>query len=409
VFVPVLEGARGLLPSVYDTASRRVASVGPEEGTARLYVCGITPYDATHLGHANTYLAFDTLQRAWLDAGLAVSYAQNVTDVDDPLLERANATGVDWRALATSQIALFRSDMEALRILPPQHYVGVTESLATVVSLVEALRDRGLAYQIADNEYPDWYFRCSHVPTFGTVARLRPDETRALFAERGGDPERPGKDDPYDCLLWRLERPGEPAWDSSLGRGRPGWHVECTAIALEDLGESFDVQGGGSDLVYPHHEMCAAEASGATGHPLAKSYVHAGMVGYHGEKMSKSKGNLVFVSGLLRDGADPMAIRLALLNHQYRTDWEWTSADLADAEQRLASWRTAAAAPRGVATEDTIEAIRQAIRDDLDTPSALRAVDIWAAASFDLDEGDDPEGPRRVSEAVDALLGIALR
>lgn len=393
---------------MYDTAARALAPVGPESGTARLYVCGITPYDATHLGHAATYLAFDLLQRVWLDAGLEVLYAQNVTDVDDPLLERALATDVEWQSLAADQVELFRTDMAALRILPPQHYVSVTESLGLVEDLIGGLREKGLVYPLSDAEHPDWYFRSTADPTFGSVSHVHGAQALALFAERGGDPDRPGKVDPLDCLVWRLERPGEPAWPSALGAGRPGWHVECTAIALATLGETFDVQGGGSDLAFPHHEMCAAEGVMATGAPFANAYVHAGMVGLDGEKMSKSKGNLVFVSALRRAGRDPMAIRLALLDHHYRSDWQWTSDDLARAEERLAAWRHAANAPRGVGTDETIEAVRVALLDDLDAPAALRALDIWATASFDLDPSDDPDGPRRVAEAVDALLGVTL-
>src|ERR1019366_8263481 len=300
----------GLLPTVWDTATQSTMAVGTAAG-ASIYVCGITPYDATHLGHAATYVGFDLLNRVWRDAGLAVDYVQNVTDVDDPLLERAAVTGETWQGLAAREIALFHSDMTALRVLPPQHYVGVVESIPTVVSVIQKLQADGAAYDVDG----DLYFSVGSAADFGSVS---PDDRAALparFAERGGDPERAGMRDPLDSLLWRAERPGEPAWDTAIGRGRPGWHVECTAIALEYLDPPLDVQGGGRDLVFPHHETCAAQGAVLTGGPFARSYVHAGMVGYDGAKMSKSRGNLVFVSTLLSDGVDPMVIRLALLAH----------------------------------------------------------------------------------------------
>ena len=395
-------------PRVFDTASKQLVEVGPTDASAaRLYVCGITPYDATHLGHANTYLAFDLLNRVWRDGGHDVVYAQNVTDVDDPLLERANATGVDWEDLAAEQTELFRTDMVALRIIPPDFYMGVVESLPLVIALVERLRDAGLIYQVDDAEFPDWYFDRTAASNFMDVAHLDHDTALEIFGERGGDPARPGKRDPLDWLVWRLARDGEPSWESSLGRGRPGWHVECTAIALEYLGQTFDVQGGGSDLVFPHHEMSASEALAATGEPFAHAYVHAGMVGYDGEKMSKSRGNLVLVSKLRAAGHDPMAIRLALLAHHYRDDWEYTDADLVAAERRLASWRTVVNDGTAMPAASTVAAIRDALRDDLHAPSALAAVDTWVAASASIDS-DDTDAVDEVLAAIDALLGIKL-
>lgn len=392
-------------PRVFDTATGELTEVGGDD--ARLYVCGITPYDATHLGHANTYVAFDLLVRTWLDAGLAVSYTQNVTDIDDPLLERAAATGIDWVELAEGQTELFRTDMEALRVIPPQHYVGAVESIPLVTALIERLMPTGLVYQVDDAEHPDWYFASSAAPGFGEISNLDREAALAIFGERGGDPDRHGKRDALDCLVWRLERDGEPAWDSPLGRGRPGWHIECTAIALEHLGEALDVQGGGSDLVFPHHEMSAAEARAATGEPFAKAYVHGGMVGYDGEKMSKSKGNLVLVSKLRAQGIDPMAIRLVLLDHHYRSDWEYTEADLARAQERLGRWRAIANNPTAFPAGETVRAIRDALRDDLDAPSALAAVDTWVAASESV-ETDETDSVGEVLTLVDALLGVKV-
>ena len=389
----------GPVPVVHDTAAGEARTLDGE-GDARLYVCGITPYDATHLGHAATYLTFDLLQRAWLDQGRGVSYTQNVTDVDDPLLERATATGIDWVELAERETQLFREDMAALRILPPEHYIGAVESIDLVVDLVERLEKAGAVYAVDD----DLYFEVHADPGFGSVSSWDAAAMARIFAERGGDPERPGKRDPLDCLLWQAERPGEPAWDSRLGRGRPGWHIECAAIALAHLGTDFDVQGGGSDLVFPHHEMSASEASVATGERFARSYVHAGMVGFEGEKMSKSKGNLVLVSGLRAAGHDPMAIRLALLSHHYRSDWEWFDEEITAAEARLAAWRRAVDRPTAAPAGPVVAAMRAALAEDLDAPAALAAVDAWAAASGD----DDTAATTQLRTAVDALLGVAL-
>ncbi|MEO6472636.1 MAG: hypothetical protein ABIR57_11730 [Aeromicrobium sp.] len=225
-----------------------------------------------------------------------------------------------------------------------------------------------------------------------------------MFPERGGDPERPGKRDPLDCLLWQAERAGEPAWDTDLGRGRPGWHIECSSMALHYLGTTIDVQGGGSDLVFPHHEMSASEAQVATGEKFAKAYVHAGMVGFEGEKMSKSKGNLVLVSKLRADGHDPMAIRLSLLAHHYRSDWEWFDQDIISAEERLAVWRSAIDRGAGGSGTKLLDGIREALTQDLDAPRALALVDAWAADR----NVEDASASETAKAAINALLGVRL-
>jgi L-cysteine:1D-myo-inositol 2-amino-2-deoxy-alpha-D-glucopyranoside ligase len=401
--VPALPGT-GRALRLHDTSTGGPVAIDPGP-VARIYVCGITPYDATHMGHAATYNAFDLVQRVWLDTKRQVQYVQNVTDVDDPLLERATATGEDWTALAERETSLFREDMTALRLLPPAHYIGAVEAIPAIVPLIERLREAGAAYELGG----DVYFSVAADPDFGKVSRLDAAAMRLLAAERGGDPDRVGKKNPLDPMLWLAARDGEPSWDgASLGQGRPGWHIECVAIALEHLGMGFDVQGGGSDLAFPHHEMGASHAQVLTGaYPYAKAYVHAGMVALHGEKMSKSKGNLVFVSALRRAGVDPAAIRLALLAHHYRSDWEWTDAVLAEAVERLGRWRAAVSRPDGPAAEALVEEIREALADDLDAPGALAAVDRWAAAQ-QADGGTDTGAPGLVSRAVDALLGVAL-
>lgn len=395
---------------LFDTARQALVPAGPDPVAgepARLYVCGITPYDATHLGHANTYVSFDLLNRAWRDAGLDVVYVQNVTDVDDPLLERATATGVDWRQLAEEQTELFRTDMSALNVLPPQHYVGAVESIGEVVELIGDLQAKGAVYAVDDEQYPDLYFAQASDAAFGSLSHLDPATAVEVFRERGGDPDRPGKKDPLDCLVWRLQRPDEPGWASPLGTGRPGWHLECTAIALRRLGPDFDVQGGGSDLVFPHHEMCAAEARVATDQPFAEVYAHSGMVGLDGAKMSKSRGNLVLVSQLRQAGVDPMAIRLALLSQHYRDDWTWTDDLLAAARERLQRWREAVRLDAGLDAAPVLAQLRAALADDLDAPAALGAVDAWAGASGAID-GDDAAAPALVARAVEALLGVRL-
>ena len=413
VSVPQLPG-QGPEVKVADRGERVVAAAGPK---ATLYACGITPYDATHIGHAATFIAWDLLVRAWRDAGHQVRYVQNVTDVDDPLLERAERDHEDWRELADREIALFRGDMEALRVLPPAEYVGAVEALPVIERLSRLLADHGAVYDLDG----DMYFARSADPSFGAVSGLDAATMTELFAERGGDPGRAGKKDPLDALVWLAARPGEPSWPSGFGSGRPGWHVECAAIATEHLGVTFDVQAGGTDLIFPHHEMSASHARVALsgraspGEPVfARHYAHAGMVRLDGEKMSKSQGNLVFVSRLIAGGTDPMVIRLTILAHHYRDTWDWTDAGLAAAQARLDRWRAAVAAASAVpgspatsATSGTgvLAAVRERLADDLDAPGALGAVDAWADAVLAAPGGTD--GPL-VRDTVDALLGIAL-
>jgi L-cysteine:1D-myo-inositol 2-amino-2-deoxy-alpha-D-glucopyranoside ligase len=412
--LPELPGRRDDRSAVRlrDTATGALVPAA-SEGDARLYVCGITPYDATHMGHAATYLAFDLLLRAWRDAGIGTRYVQNVTDVDDPLLERAAATGVDWHELARDQTELFATDMAALRVLPPDVYEGATDAIPRIVALVVELLEQGSAYRVpGDGTEPDGdvYFSVHSDPEFGAVSHLDEAAMLEVFAERGGDPGREGKKHPLDALLWRVARHGEPCWDGGpLDRGRPGWHIECTAIALEHLGAGFDVQGGGSDLIFPHHEMSAAHGHLAGARPFARAYVHAGMVGLDGQKMSKSRGNLVLVSRLREAGVDPAAIRLAVLAHHYRDDWEWTDDGLAQAARRLARWRSAAALAAAPDATALLAQVRERLADDLDAPGALAAVDAWVGHALD-GTGPDATGeaPTLVRDLVDALLGVAL-
>ncbi len=391
---------------IHDTPTGAAVPTTPAD-TARLYVCGITPYDATHLGHAATYIGFDLLVRAWRNAGHDVRYVQNVTDVDDPLLERATKVSVGWEELAERETELYRHDMQALRVLPPDVLLGAVESIPLVIGLIERLQDQGAVYRVDG----DLYFSVTADPAFGAESGYDRETMLRLFGERGGDPEREGKKDPLDCVVWRAERPGEPAWDSPFGRGRPGWHIECAAIALEHLGEAFDVQGGGTDLIFPHHEMCAGHVQVATGQPFARAYAHAGMVGYDGEKMSKSRGNLVFVSALRNSDIDPMAIRLALLRHHYRSDWEWTDDELFRAVDDLAGWRRAFALGSGAPAAPVVDAVLAALADDLDAPRATAAVDAWVRTTLGEDglaDTSDPEAAATLLPVIDAALGVTL-
>lgn len=412
--VPALDGTPVPL-ELFDTADQEVRLVEtPPIGSdipVGMYVCGITPYDSTHLGHAATYLAFDLIYRILLDNDHAVHYVQNITDVDDPLFERAARDGVDWRDLGTSQIELFRSDMEALSIIPPQDYIGAIESIDEVIDMVKILLDEGAAYVVDDAEYPDVYASINATGQFGYESNYDSATMAEFFAERGGDPERAGKKNPMDALLWRAARDGEPSWDSPFGLGRPGWHIECSAIATNRLGHTFDIQGGGSDLIFPHHEFSAAHAEAAHGvERMAKHYVHAGMISQDGVKMSKSLGNLEFVSRLTAAGHEPGAIRLGVFANHYRGDRDWNAESLAKAELRLANWRSAA---RGADNREeaiaVVDKLRACLSADLDTPGALQALDEWAAGiDHSSDSQEFTEVGNIVVAAVDALLGVQL-
>ena len=401
---------QGQVPRIWNTASGRLEVAQPSPasaGTAGLYVCGITPYDSTHIGHAATYLAYDTLIRLWLDAGLTVVYVQNTTDVDDPLLERAAATGVDWRTLADEQTERYRTDMERLGIIPPDHYIAVTERIDAIAAAIAGLIDRGIAYRLGDDVYFDSAAAARVSPwQLGDESHFDRATMLALTAERGGDPDRPGKRDALDPVLWRGPRDDDPTWPSVIGQGRPGWHIECAVISAEFLHLPFAVNGGGEDLIFPHHEFTAGHAAAITGEQLASIHSHAGLVAYHGEKMSKSLGNLVFVSDLVESGVDPRAIRLAILSQRYRFDWEWKDALLATALDRLArwsEWASSVAQDESAANEPSalLTRLRETLADDLDSPAAIDSVDAAIASGVP---------PTLVDlEAIHALLGIDLR
>ncbi|HVF05559.1 MAG TPA: cysteine--1-D-myo-inosityl 2-amino-2-deoxy-alpha-D-glucopyranoside ligase [Frankiaceae bacterium] len=387
---------------VWDTATRELRPVAPGRMFA-MYVCGITPYDAAHLGHAACNLAYDLVYRLLLDAGHDVTYTQNVTDVDEPLFERAAETGDDWAALGTREIEQFRADMAALAILPPTHFVGAVEAVPQIVELVGRLREAGVTYDVDG----DTYLSVGAWERFGEIGHLDRDTMVELSGRNGGDPDRPGKKDPLDPVLWLAHRPGEPSWPAPWGDGRPGWHVECSAIAQTTLGDTIDLHGGGTDLIFPHHEMSSTTSCLATGAwPFARTWCHVGMVGLHGEKMSKSKGNLVFVRHL-RLEHDPMAIRLALLAHHYREPWEWFHDDVLRADERLSHWRSAVSLPSAPPADAVLDGVRRHLADDLDAPGALAVVDRWVDEA-NRAGGRDPAAPDLVRAVAQSLLGVAL-
>lgn len=372
-----------------------------------LYVCGITPYDATHLGHAATYLTYDLINRYLTLGHTNIKYTQNITDIDDPLLERASRDDLDWRDLATSQIELFKEDMSALRILPPDNFIKVTESMNLIHNFISKLQANDQVYQVDG----DLYFDVESALNDLTIDQ---DVAVEIFAQRGGDPKRDGKRHPLDPLLWLSNKLGEPGWDSPFGFGRPGWHVECTAIALEylDRGENefvIDLQGGGEDLIFPHHFMSAALIKAATGRGYSKFYVHTGMMGLSGEKMSKSKGNLVFVSKLISDGVDPMVIRWALLSDHYQSYREWSDELLARSSAQVALVRQALARSEVYPVAFCISELILAVSNNLATPHALSLILDWAKQSLDGEHSHlfvNESGV--ISRALDALLGLTL-
>ncbi|HLI54807.1 MAG TPA: cysteine--tRNA ligase [Acidimicrobiales bacterium] len=368
---------------LYDTARRRVVpfEAGP---VVSMYTCGITPYDAAHLGHAATYLAYDVLQRRLRDAGHDTRCVRNVTDVDDDILSKARQLGVHYLDLAAEEVSRFDSDMTALGLLPAFSEPRATSAIPDILGFIGMVLESGHAYRAGGAVY----FDVSSFRPFGQVSHYDRETMLRLAAERGGRPDDPNKRDPLDFVLWQPSAPGEPYWDSLWGPGRPGWHIECSALAMRELGETIDLHGGGSDLIFPHHECETAQSEAATGSPFVRYWVHTGMVRLNGVKMSKSLGNLVFVHDLLKEW-EPAAIRLAVLAHRYREDWDWHDGLMPEAVRRLRAWREAGAG--GAALDET----RRALDDDLDTPAAIRAID---AAARD---------GRGVSEAA-GLLGVEL-
>ncbi len=407
------------LVRLYDTARRAVVPFepSPSPGEVRVYVCGITPYDSTHLGHANTYLAYDLLIRRLEDMGHRVRMVRNITDVDDSILPKARDLDVDFLELAAAETARFRSDMEALNTRPPAAEPRATEWIVEMTTLIEELVAADHCYTVDGTTW----FDVSTWPGFGKLSGYDHDTMVSLASKRGGTPDDPRQRNPLDFVLWQPSAPDEPSWDSPFGPGRPGWHIECSAMSMGLLGVGIDIHGGGSDLIFPHHECELAQSEAVTGEPFVKHWMHCGMVAYEGAKMSKSLGNLVFVSDLAKD-SDSAAVRLALMGHHYRADWEWHDGDLAEGEALLGVLQDATRAgishrvtgtakpdnrsnPSGADPAHYARRLREALDDDLDAP---RAREVLTEMAFAVTESrlDDTAGG--VLAEMCSLCGIDL-
>src|SRR5438270_2064787 len=368
---------------LYGTAGRAVLPFEPGP-TVTMYTCGITPYAASHLGHAAAYVTYDVLQRRLRDIGHRTQCVRNITDVDDDILRKARELDVYYLDLANEETARFQADMAALGLIQPFSEPRATSAIHDILGFIGMVLDRGHAYEAVGGVY----FSVASFERFGQVSHLPREEMLRLAADRGGNPDDPAKRDPLDFVLWQPSAPDEPSWPSMWGPGRPGWHIECSALALRELGTTVDIHGGGSDLIFPHHESEAAQSEAATGQRFVRHWVHQGMVRLGGEKMSKSLGNLVFVSDLVKEW-DPMAVRLAILANHYRLSWDWSDDLLPQAVERLERWRSAGTG------EAALDEVRAALDDDLDAPRAVTAID--EAVSHG----------QGVSAAA-ALLGVAL-
>ena len=386
---------------LYDTAKQRVVPFEPGP-TVQIYVCGITPYDSTHLGHAATYLAYDLLTRRLETLGHTVHMVRNITDVDDSILPKARSLGVDYLELAAAETARVHDDMAALDTRPPIAEPRPTESMADIIEMIRVLAERGFTYE-ADGFT---YFDVSKAPQYGGLSRYTRDQMIDLARERGGHPDDPRQRDPLDFILWQPSLSDEPTWDSPFGPGRPGWHIECSAMSRAALGPTLDLHGGGADLIYPHHECEVAQSEAANDAPFVGHWMHTGLVAYQGTKMSKSLGNLVFVSEL-RKSADPRAIRLALMGHHYRDNWEWFDDAIDDAIALLERLHAAAnSTGAGPDPRPYVTRVHEALDDDLDAPAALRALDELARGILS-GAGIHDQAPGALRDAA-AQCGIDL-
>lgn len=370
---------------LYDTARQEVVPFTPGE-TVLMYTCGITPYDATHLGHAATFLVYDIVQRRLIDLGHTVKCVRNVTDVDDPLFAKARELGVHYLDLAAGEEARFNRDMVALNALPVYSTPRASSAISDIRGFIGMVLDRGFAYVAGGSVY----FDVSKSPTFGEVSHYSQEQMIEFARQRGGKVDDPNKRHPLDFVLWHPSADDEPSWDTTWGPGRPGWHIECSALALRELGTTIDLHGGGSDLIFPHHECERAQSEAATGEQFVKHWMHVAMVFKDGEKMSKSLGNLVFVDKL-RTEWDPRSIRLAVIEHHYRNEWEWDDELMPRNHARLVAWTASV----GGTSSTVLDQVRDRLDDDLDTPGALRVVDEAAAAGADV-------------SAAASLLGVEL-
>jgi L-cysteine:1D-myo-inositol 2-amino-2-deoxy-alpha-D-glucopyranoside ligase len=394
---------------LYNTLSNRIETFSPGPLPVTMYVCGITPYDTTHLGHAFTYATADVLIRFLEYMGQDVRYAQNVTDIDDDILREARQQGQDWRSLGDRWTIQFIHDMQTLNMRPPDHFPRATEAIPDIIERVKDLISAAVAYEAGRNVY----FGIEAWPQYGKLSHLPRDKMLPIANERGNHPDDPHKRDPLDFVLWQAVGPGEPSWPSPWGPGRPGWHIECAAMAIEHLGFPIDIHCGGSDLIFPHHESEIAEAEGAIGsEPFCRYWVHTAMVQLDGTKMSKSLGNLVMVRDILASWS-PDAVRVYLASHHYRKAWNHDASDLARAQRLLEELCGAAAVQGGNRPSldpSTHEAaFLESMEDDLDTPGALKALRELARRISDAArQGYDVKVAQQTLRTLSGILGLRL-
>lgn len=395
---------------LYNALTRKKEPFSKVDSPVTLYVCGITPYDTTHAGHCFTYTSFDVLVRYLRHEGHEVRYVQNVTDIDDDILRKASEVGDDWRTIGNRWTAHFIRDMQALNVLPPQHFPRATDVIKEIIETTEALLEAGYAYEVAGNVY----FHVDSWKDFGELSRIPHSEMLPVANERGNHPDDPHKKDPLDFVLWQAQAPGEPAWDSPWGAGRPGWHIECSSMATRFLGNTVDIHGGGADLIFPHHECEIAQAEGATGQqPFVRVWMHTAMVQHDGEKMSKSLGNLVMMRDLLDRGVEPNALRIYMHQHHYRQAWSFDEDGLAEAVALADLLQQAGSVSSGgglaLNTRGVTNTFHTAMRDDLDTPTALAALEQFAREVLTAAETDrDVHEARDVLRRLGAIVGLRL-
>jgi L-cysteine:1D-myo-inositol 2-amino-2-deoxy-alpha-D-glucopyranoside ligase len=394
---------------LFNTQTGQVERFTAIDNKVGIYVCGVTPYDTTHAGHAFNALTYDILIRYLRSQGVDVTYVQNVTDIDDDILRKARELGTTWDELGTRETNKYRKDLADLNALDPSHYVRATEHVPQMIALIEALIAKKHAY-VANGSV---YFSVDSDPEFGKLSHIPRDEMLPIANERGNTPDDPNKHDPLDFVLWQAAAPGEPTWDSPWGPGRPGWHIECSAMATTYLGNTIDIHGGGYDLVFPHHECEIAQTENATGQePFVRYWMHVGMVEYQGEKMSKSLGNLVLARDLLNDYSSD-AIRLYLFSHHYRTPWEFRDDEMSDAETIANDLVEAIEFPAyGIEDEVDVSVMRErffnALEEDLDTPSAIEALREMARAILEAPEEEDVRFAQRTLRECGEILGLTL-
>ena len=380
---------------LFDSKSQQINSIGQSNKEIQIYVCGITPYDSAHLGHAFTYLTFDLVIRALNFIGRKTNYVQNITDIDDPLFERARKTGSNWQSIVDSQLDIYRKDMSALNILPPDHFVGVMENMELIISQIGQTISKGLSYQIGT----EWYFKTDSQKLSKLVSSIPNDELLVMAKERGCDTDRPDKINALDPIIWKASKEDEPNWKEEFGTGRPGWHIQCISLANKYAELPLDIQGGGKDLIFPHHSMSEEQNSALGFGDLALNYCHVGMVSYQGSKMSKSKGNLVFVHQLIDEGISPMVIRLALMSHHWRSDWEYTN-ELIDDSRHLYSELSKKFYGKFI-SQNNQDKIIEIILNDLDAPKVISFLKEVKPLS-------DSQNNVSIDLLLEAVLGLKL-